>query len=197
MPRWLDREFVWVQNPTSSPSPPNRNPPPQPNSMRLRWSRATPPRSTTRPTRCSPPTCTVVPRPLLSTSAPSVVLPTVYARLTRYETGSFVFVSMWFATGLLKLESRYSALSTRVSGQVIVAPMSFTPTPSSIGPVTTAIPISPPMPWPKLFPNLEYCVRPRASGFTGLGPLKIESRSEEHTSELQSQSNLVCRLLLE
>src|SRR2546430_6201072 len=25
----------------------------------------------------------------------------------------------------------------------------------------------------------------------------IESRSEEHTSELQSQSNLVCRLLLE
>src|SRR2546430_5931319 len=26
---------------------------------------------------------------------------------------------------------------------------------------------------------------------------KLESRSEEHTSELQSQSNLVCRLLLE
>src|SRR5256886_7985072 len=26
---------------------------------------------------------------------------------------------------------------------------------------------------------------------------KIELRSEEHTSELQSQSNLVCRLLLE
>src|SRR2546427_3702663 len=33
----------------------------------------------------------------------------------------------------------------------------------------------------------------------GLGPLagKIWRRSEEHTSELQSQSNLVCRLLLE
>src|SRR2546430_10987385 len=29
-----------------------------------------------------------------------------------------------------------------------------------------------------------------------LGPV-IRSRSEEHTSELQSQSNLVCRLLLE
>src|SRR2546430_8584422 len=27
--------------------------------------------------------------------------------------------------------------------------------------------------------------------------LALESRSEEHTSELQSQSNLVCRLLLE
>src|SRR2546430_11841338 len=26
---------------------------------------------------------------------------------------------------------------------------------------------------------------------------RLESRSEEHTSELQSQSNLVCRLLLE
>src|SRR2546430_12774073 len=26
---------------------------------------------------------------------------------------------------------------------------------------------------------------------------KLKSRSEEHTSELQSQSNLVCRLLLE
>src|SRR2546427_4995368 len=28
-------------------------------------------------------------------------------------------------------------------------------------------------------------------------PLKDDPRSEEHTSELQSQSNLVCRLLLE
>src|SRR5688572_32568027 len=29
------------------------------------------------------------------------------------------------------------------------------------------------------------------------GPRSIARRSEEHTSELQSQSNLVCRLLLE
>src|SRR5205085_10406919 len=28
-------------------------------------------------------------------------------------------------------------------------------------------------------------------------PLRVHVRSEEHTSELQSQSNLVCRLLLE
>src|SRR5256886_3366280 len=34
-----------------------------------------------------------------------------------------------------------------------------------------------------------HCISPR---FT-----RISSRSEEHTSELQSQSNLVCRLLLE
>src|SRR2546427_3999582 len=30
-----------------------------------------------------------------------------------------------------------------------------------------------------------------------VGAAKIKGRSEEHTSELQSQSNLVCRLLLE
>src|SRR2546430_5249832 len=30
-----------------------------------------------------------------------------------------------------------------------------------------------------------------------LEPESIDTRSEEHTSELQSQSNLVCRLLLE
>src|SRR2546430_13365755 len=33
-------------------------------------------------------------------------------------------------------------------------------------------------------------IRPRVGGV-------LEKRSEEHTSELQSQSNLVCRLLLE
>src|SRR2546430_13279123 len=32
---------------------------------------------------------------------------------------------------------------------------------------------------------------------TGAGQRIVTSRSEEHTSELQSQSNLVCRLLLE
>src|SRR3989475_9255733 len=35
-----------------------------------------------------------------------------------------------------------------------------------------------------------------AGRFKAFGPLP-EGRSEEHTSELQSQSNLVCRLLLE
>src|SRR3989475_8683344 len=47
------------------------------------------------------------------------------------------------------------------------------------------------------FPGLTY---PRVPGHEVIG--KIEAigpgvRSEEHTSELQSQSNLVCRLLLE
>src|SRR5688572_21963780 len=32
---------------------------------------------------------------------------------------------------------------------------------------------------------------------TGYGYIRVGERSEEHTSELQSQSNLVCRLLLE
>src|SRR2546430_4944715 len=40
----------------------------------------------------------------------------------------------------------------------------------------------------------------RDRGTHGIAPrraLTIQRRSEEHTSELQSQSNLVCRLLLE
>src|SRR5688572_31867962 len=34
------------------------------------------------------------------------------------------------------------------------------------------------------------------AAFAGAGTRRIDLRSEEHTSELQSQSNLVCRLLL-
>src|SRR2546430_7261475 len=37
----------------------------------------------------------------------------------------------------------------------------------------------------------------RWSGRSGGGSRRPARRSEEHTSELQSQSNLVCRLLLE
>src|SRR2546427_5392233 len=40
------------------------------------------------------------------------------------------------------------------------------------------------------FPAIPYA-------FNAIGELAGLSRSEEHTSELQSQSNLVCRLLLE
>src|SRR2546430_7879575 len=36
-----------------------------------------------------------------------------------------------------------------------------------------------------------------AAASAGWVPLPLTLRSEEHTSELQSQSNLVCRLLLE
>src|SRR5688572_31175928 len=38
---------------------------------------------------------------------------------------------------------------------------------------------------------------PRACCATGATRCRTRVRSEEHTSELQSQSNLVCRLLLE
>src|SRR2546430_11180462 len=37
----------------------------------------------------------------------------------------------------------------------------------------------------------------RASNATNARTISAATRSEEHTSELQSQSNLVCRLLLE
>src|SRR2546430_8652736 len=40
-------------------------------------------------------------------------------------------------------------------------------------------------------------LREENGGFAGAAKIALEGRSEEHTSELQSQSNLVCRLLLE
>src|SRR2546430_5899814 len=54
-----------------------------------------------------------------------------------------------------------------------------------------------------LFPYTTlFRSRPDPAGWFTLGepaiePLAALDRSEEHTSELQSQSNLVCRLLLE
>src|SRR2546427_5837591 len=43
------------------------------------------------------------------------------------------------------------------------------------------------------------CTPTASSSVDSLTPVKLSTllRSEEHTSELQSQSNLVCRLLLE
>src|SRR2546427_2762300 len=46
-------------------------------------------------------------------------------------------------------------------------------------------------------PRTEAVLEPRVRGLLGAGEVAGEERSEEHTSELQSQSNLVCRLLLE
>src|SRR2546430_11351985 len=43
--------------------------------------------------------------------------------------------------------------------------------------------------------RLERIPRPRPAAGEVL--VQVRARSEEHTSELQSQSNLVCRLLLE
>src|SRR2546427_4400352 len=54
--------------------------------------------------------------------------------------------------------------------------------------------ISSPIRWPSRV-TVNACPRSTAS-MISLDLLR-KSRSEEHTSELQSQSNLVCRLLLE
>src|SRR2546430_10746511 len=45
--------------------------------------------------------------------------------------------------------------------------------------------------------NIKIERRPNPTILISENPLYFEARSEEHTSELQSQSNLVCRLLLE
>src|SRR2546430_9358185 len=46
-------------------------------------------------------------------------------------------------------------------------------------------------------PQLAAWRRPTFCESTLFSRSSVDSRSEEHTSELQSQSNLVCRLLLE
>src|SRR2546427_6888764 len=51
---------------------------------------------------------------------------------------------------------------------------------------------------PGLAAQCARCLGPRGDGGAGAcAALGHQLRSEEHTSELQSQSNLVCRLLLE
>src|SRR2546430_7780556 len=51
--------------------------------------------------------------------------------------------------------------------------------------------------WPSPRPRARRCARPRTAPTSDSSSCRPVSRSEEHTSELQSQSNLVCRLLLE
>src|SRR5205085_9806100 len=48
-----------------------------------------------------------------------------------------------------------------------------------------------------LVPNLSVCTSMMTSEEMSSSAVRFARRSEEHTSELQSQSNLVCRLLLE
>src|SRR2546430_4062693 len=48
--------------------------------------------------------------------------------------------------------------------------------------------------WRNVMPVVEPTGRVIALDFVGFGRSERPDRSEEHTSELQSQSNLVCRL---
>src|SRR5690606_39878481 len=45
--------------------------------------------------------------------------------------------------------------------------------------------------------SYSICLQPLSSGHCWNNSLTQSTRSEEHTSELQSRENLVCRLLLE
>src|SRR2546430_3819745 len=52
--------------------------------------------------------------------------------------------------------------------------------------------------WAEWLSTAEYVYNSTRHESTGMTPFEAEyGRSEEHTSELQSQSNIVCRLLLE
>src|SRR5690606_42112386 len=81
----------------------------------------------------------------------------------------------------------YSTLSLH-DALPILAPAS---SPSSTAPRWT--PVSPPPAWSTMRPS---CSRRPAWRRPG-GRRTTTTRSEEHTSELQSRENLVCRLLLE
>src|SRR5688572_32727749 len=65
------------------------------------------------------------------------------------------------------------------------------PPSSTLFPYTTALPIY------RRGRRLQPDADPSRIPDRAAGPLGSAERSEEHTSELQSQSNLVCRLLLE
>src|ERR1019366_9893620 len=52
-------------------------------------------------------------------------------------------------------------------------------------------------PYTTLFRSRRHVLRPRDHGLRGRRLHALRPRSEEHTSELQSLTNLVCRLLLE
>src|SRR2546430_8793449 len=69
---------------------------------------------------------------------------------------------------------------------------------STLFPYTTLFRSAGPRMKPRMSTYSERGIRPTAKVAVMRQPkLPLAPRSEEHTSELQSQSNLVCRLLLE
>src|SRR2546430_13333420 len=84
----------------------------------------------------------------------------------------FPYTTLFRSAKQLVLLARLSQILARNTASVITVPVD---PPGSIGLAEG------------LFPAIEEPVV----------PVQVPVRSEEHTSELQSQSNLVCRLLLE
>src|SRR2546430_3679363 len=68
---------------------------------------------------------------------------------------------------------------------------------STLFPYTTLFRSAPPVPWGAARSGAPDPGRAWPHWGTGRHARPGSGRSEEHTSELQSQSNLVCRLLLE
>src|SRR2546427_5764062 len=94
---------------------------------------------------------------------------------------------------------------TAASAGSIQGPRSSIVSTSLLGPILPTV-VSDSMPLP-LVVTLRLCILLAATARIGSGicfkggvlrlAVSLAQRSEEHTSELQSQSNLVCRLLLE
>src|SRR5699024_12220467 len=82
-----------------------------------------------------------------------------------------------------------------------VAPPALAPPPLSVPPALASA-----APWPSPFPPAaaraaagcsKLVVRSAATASVSYWNSPVEGRSEEHTSELQSRFDIVCRLLLE
>src|SRR2546430_11760259 len=93
----------------------------------------------------------------------------------------------------------YALFNSRVIHTRITAPTKATmiepimPPPGQI----PSIPNNQPPTMPPRMPRMMSTSTPYPPPFITFPASHPEKRSEEHTSELQSQSNLVCRLLLE
>src|SRR2546430_13725061 len=87
--------------------------------------------------------------------------------------------------------------TTLFRSDVLGAVKSMTVRPSGEITVSVVSPSAPPLISNTTSASLSVAFCSRRTLATVKGTDEGDSRSEEHTSELQSQSNLVCRLLLE
>src|SRR3989454_7264748 len=97
-----------------------------------------------------------------------------------------------------------SVLRSRQPFELFLQPVVVVPLPVTAPPAT---PLLLPGKPPSLGPDCPYCrsisrpstalTRPTSKTKSGRNRVRAYHRSEEHTSELQSPCNLVCRLLLE
>src|SRR2546427_13092820 len=100
-------------------------------------------------------------------------------------------------------DGTHSSSMGREAGRPTQVASSLSENAASNTPPCPSFPARGEMPWSTALPDSAWvtgkssAASPAGVKTTGRAPSGGATRSEEHTSELQSQSNLVCRLLLE